>query len=220
MLLAQVLHSKQEAFAAGHVSTILAGISYTQPCQKSMPCPASLCCCQPPRGAAPCCYLLHMLLPGGSERCPSVHATGPSVAYKPARNFTARPCCHHWHIQPLQCVNTAPGCPCRTPSHLARQPHGAGTHRHLCGHAGVDDGCTLMRSKDAQGVVAEVCHTDKAAAAETRQTLQRKLPCVPKVHVIPATVKSMKRYCAAVPDMLCGRGIRRPSHAARPDAAA
>lgn len=76
MLLAQVPHSKQEAFAARHVSTILAGMTYTQPCQKAMPCPASLCCCQPPRGAAPCCYLLHMLLPGGSEPCPSVHATG------------------------------------------------------------------------------------------------------------------------------------------------
>jgi hypothetical protein len=58
MLLAQVLHSKQEAFAAGHVSTILASISYTEPCQESMPCPASLCCCQPPRGAAPWRYLL------------------------------------------------------------------------------------------------------------------------------------------------------------------
>jgi hypothetical protein len=53
------------------------------------------------------------------------------------------------------------------------------THRHLGCHGGVDDSSTLMRSKDAQGVVPEVCHTDKAAAAEAGEALQGQLPGVP-----------------------------------------
>jgi hypothetical protein len=105
---------------------------------------------------------------------------------------------HQGHTPVLRCPDTL-HVPCCRPfcAACAHKP-AAHAYRHLGGHAGVNDGCALVCCKDAQGVVPEVCHADKAAAAEASQTLQSQLPGVPQVQIIPAGFSECVQASAGV----------------------
>lgn len=80
-------------------------------------------------------------------------------------------------------------------------------HGHLRAEAAVAaEGCDLVRCKDAQRIAPEVEHRDEPRSAEGLQALQRNLPLVSQVDVVPparATQVSMRLSAPAASSLTC-----------------